>query len=230
MNQVKTQDELVVENIEWARKIVRRVIRGARFSSDEILDLEAAAFLDLVESASRYSEVGSGASFRTFAYLAVRGAVINEIHNLRGLKAESAAVQRSYLEEERQGFKFPEEASSLQSEFLIVLSRKLCSESKLLSSLEKSFEAEQRLVQEESSPLGQYLRREELEVLRGAVESLSERDREVLTDIYLKEIPYADLLSKYGLKTSGALSKWKNRALLNLKTYYEGSLERVLVQ
>ena len=71
------RDELVLENLEFARHVLGKIAANLPAGVD-IENLESAGILGLVE-ASQHFDPERGVAFRTFAYPRVRGAIIDEL-------------------------------------------------------------------------------------------------------------------------------------------------------
>src|SRR5215831_1875693 len=75
-NRLKIRDKLVVDNLEWARAIAGKVAKTlpSWFTQE---DLIGPAELALVQAAGKYEP--SCGKFRTYAYLAIKGACIDSV-------------------------------------------------------------------------------------------------------------------------------------------------------
>jgi len=71
------RDRLVLDNLALVRHVLGRLL-GEMPPGVDVENLEAAGVLGLVEAAARYDPTRD-AQFRTFAYLRVRGAIVDEL-------------------------------------------------------------------------------------------------------------------------------------------------------
>ena len=71
------RDELVLENLEFVRHVLGKIIANLPANVD-IENLESAGILGLVE-ASQHFDPERGVAFRTFAFPRIRGAIIDEL-------------------------------------------------------------------------------------------------------------------------------------------------------
>ena len=78
--EVKTydqRDELILEHLDYVRHLIDQLV-GQLPETVDAENLESVGILGLVESANQYDPT-RGASFTTFAYLRIRGAVLDEL-------------------------------------------------------------------------------------------------------------------------------------------------------
>ncbi len=79
-----SQREMVEEHVEFALRVARKFYGQRPDSEFDLEDFEGAALLGLCDAARRFDEC-KGMNFRTFAYLRVRGAMIDAIRNGSGI-------------------------------------------------------------------------------------------------------------------------------------------------
>lgn len=167
-------DELIESHLNYAHAIAADLARKYPPNITRA-DLESAAELGLVQAARRY-DPSKRASFATFAYCRVRGAIFDEVRrswratHLSGSdpivsepETEPAKPAR-HGEEELHGFCFSLEALSLNS-FRV---------QSVLTTME--------------SPASRVLRQEEAEVIKAALQKLPNRHRFVLQAHYYEEL------------------------------------------
>ncbi len=93
-------DELVKQNIPLVRRVVGRLALQLPPSVDRE-DLEVVGILGLLNAAKNY-DPSRGAEFRTFAYIAIRGAVLDELRRLDVLPRGRRDGVRAYEEARRE--------------------------------------------------------------------------------------------------------------------------------
>lgn len=86
------------EDVDFAYRVASRVLREVGAFS-EIEDLRGCAALALCECRQRYDE-SLGVSFRTFAYLRIRGAVLDELRKKFRRSAWETTSSSAYLEKD----------------------------------------------------------------------------------------------------------------------------------
>ncbi len=74
----RTRDALIVEYRGFVDTVVKKLIHSMGLPNDQFDEFVAAGYLGLVEAATRFNKE-EGVSFKTYAYLRVRGAVIDGI-------------------------------------------------------------------------------------------------------------------------------------------------------
>lgn len=88
----KTQQALVVEHIDYSKRIAQSLFRDHGRAGIDYDDFEGAAYLGLCDAALRF-EPSRGLSFKSFSYLRIRGSVID-------LMRKMGIVPRALLEKE----------------------------------------------------------------------------------------------------------------------------------
>ncbi len=77
INDQQTRERLIISHIGYVKHVIGKILIELPTSVD-IENLEAAGILGLVEAANRF-ESNKGASFKTFAFSRIRGAVLDEL-------------------------------------------------------------------------------------------------------------------------------------------------------
>lgn len=184
------RDQLVLENLELVRHVLRRVAGDLPVHVDRE-NLEAAGILGLVEAAHRYDS-RRGIKFSTFAYRRIRGAILDELRRNSPLPQQVleriAAVQR--VCDTLPPPVSPEEIaanSSLTLEAVeeTLAAMRLTSETSLndvAGALAQSFAAES------ASPSEAAERSELTAILTELIERLPDRERLIVTLYYLEDL------------------------------------------
>ena len=81
------RDQLIVDHIEYARKIFGTLAIDIR-DEDQRENLYSAAMVGLIQAANKY-DPASEASFRTFSYSRIRGAVLDELRKNSSIPQET---------------------------------------------------------------------------------------------------------------------------------------------
>jgi len=81
-------DLLIVTHLDWVRNIARKLIITMNLSADYMEDFISAGYLGLVDAAKRFKGE-SEEEFRSFAYLRVRGAIIDSLRKNSALSAQA---------------------------------------------------------------------------------------------------------------------------------------------
>jgi len=93
----REQDQLILEHLEYVRQLLGKMAAGLP-SGVDMENLESAGILGLIEAARKY-DPNRGASFKTFAYQRIRGAILDELRRNCPLSQqkmqELAAIQEA---------------------------------------------------------------------------------------------------------------------------------------
>lgn len=221
------RDELIAEYQQYVHSIARKLIRSMGLPSDVFDEFVSAGYLGLVEAASRFDPNG-GRAFKSFAFLRIRGAIIDHIRDnsqlpprtYRKLRAlEAAQEERERLEESLQNSTSrPEERLAHSLEFLArgALAFRLSMQ---------DVEDEVAAAQTVDSPEAQVLEQEFGDELRALVETLPEKERLVVEEYYFNDKPFTQIADEYEGMSKSWVSRLHSRALALLKERYLEQLE-----
>jgi len=232
----KTQQdvsELVKGHLGVVKRIVHR-LPACMCSSISRDDLISAGMVGLVEAAHRY-EPDRGASFVTFAYRRVRGAVIDFLRR-RDSVSKSARQRMTRLRRQIREFREREgrkpsvgelaAATGLQEDTVTrLLSYErwddMASLDSTVQDAEGSSTALAQLVPgEQSTPLQELERKELVERLTDALERLPDRQQKVLVLYYYEELYMKEIGEVLGLSES-RISQLHSQALYRLSREME---------
>ena len=228
---------LVIEHLPLARRIVGRisVSLGPTVSRD---DMYSAATLGLVEAAHRYDPT-KGAKFETFAYLRIKGAVMDCLRDSDWL-GKSARDQLSKLREHIQQFRSRharrpgiEELSSRtglpEDDILRLLSYEKWDS---VASLQDNVGSGQGggaplgslLASNAVTPLEKLQKDERVDQLVFAIESLPERQKQIIIMYYYEDLYMSEMADILGVSES-RISQLHTRAIYNLTRMLESGDE-----
>ncbi len=91
---VKVKQELILEAQEYTTRVVRKLAKKLALHPDLMEEVEAAGNLGLVEAADKY-DPSKGVDFKNFAYLRIRGAVIDAVRQVSSISRYSYQYQRA---------------------------------------------------------------------------------------------------------------------------------------
>jgi RNA polymerase sigma factor for flagellar operon FliA len=228
------RDELIEQYLPLVRYVVARlpVTMPATLDRD---DFYSVGVMGLIHAANAY-DPNRGASFKTFAFTAIRGAVLDEIRRhdpvprsrrdrLRRMEkakiALCADLQRSPTIEELAEF-MEVSADDLDQDLLALHTcRMLSIDDSSGGSFETGFALGSRITNESATdPASGAERRETLDALTRAIAELPEADRNVVIlyhyeDLYLKEI--GEILGVSESRVSQVLTRATERLKLKMK-------------
>ncbi|MDP6929624.1 MAG: FliA/WhiG family RNA polymerase sigma factor [Planctomycetota bacterium] len=227
------RDELIEKYLPLVRHVAARlpVTMPATLDRD---DLFSAGTIGLIHAASNYNP-DRGASFKTFAYTTIRGAILDEIRKHdplpRGRRDRLRAMNRASIELRAELERAPtiEElaarldvsATDLDEDLLALHTHRTLSLEHPVKAEGEEFDLGQTLADESNRDPGDAVARQELvEQLAGAIGELPETERHAMIlyhyeDMYLKEI--GELLGVTESRVSQILSKATSRLRLKMK-------------
>jgi RNA polymerase sigma factor for flagellar operon FliA len=91
---LKVKQELILEAQEYTRAVVRKIAKHMTLHPDIMDEIEAAGNLGLVEAADKY-DPSKGVDFKNFAYLRIRGAVIDAVRQVSSISRNSYHYQKA---------------------------------------------------------------------------------------------------------------------------------------
>ena len=227
-------DELITEHLPLVRHIVSQLPPDYVHGPNEE-DLLSAGTLGLVEAAHRFRE-DRGVKFATFAYHRIKGAVVDYLREndflSKSARARLRDVRRRIMEFQGENGRKPtiEELAKLSeiSEDAVVECldyEKWDSVASLAGGLEDEEGDETALAailpDSIGTPLDQVVHNERVERLAGAIEDLSEREKQVIVMYYFEEL-YMSEMAEILKVTESRVSQIHSRALYNLSRKMEG--------
>ncbi|MFM1848713.1 MAG: hypothetical protein RL417_2187 [Pseudomonadota bacterium] len=220
LHDLSARHELVDEYREYAERLTTHLIRFLRLPEDRHDEFVSAAYLGLVEAASRF-DFSSGASFRSYAFLRIRGAVIDSIretadlsgkayHRLRAFEAAHDLREQIASEPDSPRRELATEKLSKIMDFAATAS---------LSFRLSLYDAEIELSLRDETPAdpARILESRELtEKIREFVETLPENERNVIRDYYFHGLPFSQIAETYGRRSKSWVSRVHKKALMHL--------------
>ncbi len=218
------RDQLILENLPLVRHLVGKLTAELPPGVD-VENLEAAGVLGLVEAASNYDPERE-AQFKTFAYLRVRGAILDELRRNCPLPQPMletlARVRAAY-----RTLPAPVSVAALaaatglsQDEVADCLAAARLTRMTSLSP--DSREWRTRLGESEGErPEAPLERAEEARLLDEAIAALPERERLTVTLYYREDLRLKEISAVLGLSES-RVSRILNAALFHLTEYFRG--------
>lgn len=197
-----SRDELAVKNLDLVGRVVGRLPISVPRELD-VEDLISVGTMGLLKAARTYQPM-RGASFRTYAYVAIRAAVLDELRRFdpmpRGMRGRLRELRQA-----EEGFRARQGRLPTPDELADLLSLDASETSQLLASAEEerllkgaaasdaAMEPYDMVDSTSAEPADQAARREELVLVEAAITALPERERQVMVlyfseGLYLREI------------------------------------------
>lgn len=215
------RDALIEEYQRYVHSLVGKFIHAMGLPIDLQDEYISAGYLGLVEAAERYNPE-SGVDFRNYAYLRIRGAVIDSIRsstNLSGkayrmMKALEAANHIRAQEVESSGQHSKEENLAKVLEFASkgALAYRL--------SLVDAEEEVSTLSAEYGDPEQELVQKQEQQKFSNLVATLPEKERLIISEYYFKGKSFSEIAQSYEGMSKSWVSRLHTRALDLLKERY----------
>ena len=219
LNKHSERDALIEQYQDFVEGLVARLIRAMGLPHRHRDDFIAAGFLGLVEAAGRF-DASRGSDFRSFAFLRVRGAVIDYIRascELTGqayqmFKAlESAHHIRMQSEEDRRSGVRDPKSSAVEG--ITVLSKSAVAFAMVRSSTESPFFGGES----ESDPERELSKKQISKKIRAAIATLPEKERTIVEQYYFHDLTLSEVAKQYAGLSKSWVSRLHDRALSMLR-------------
>jgi RNA polymerase sigma factor FliA len=217
------RDQMILENLPLVRHLVGKLTAELPPGVD-IENLEAAGVLGLVEAAAHYDPERE-AQFKTFAYLRVRGAILDELRRNcplpQPMLETMARVRAAYRTLPAPVTVTALSAATGLSEDEVADCLAAARLTRMVSLSPDSHEWATRLDDPEGRPETALERAEEAQLLDAAIASLPERQRLAVTLYYREDLRLKEISEVLGLSES-RVSRILNAALFHLSEYFRG--------
>ncbi|HEX4949840.1 MAG TPA: FliA/WhiG family RNA polymerase sigma factor [Blastocatellia bacterium] len=218
---------LIEAHLPQVRYIAERLLAKLPPSVDRD-DLIGAGVLGLLDAVEKYDEL-RGVQFKTYAETRIRGAILDSLRDLdwssRSLRARARAIELAARKIEQEKGRMAEE-----EELAAALGLELSAYQALLGELRgltlieldnhdensPGLSAYQVPAHPDRSPLVEYERQETREKIIAAINSLRERERQVVALYYVEELTMKETGAVLGL-TESRVSQIHTQALIHLR-------------
>jgi len=226
----EARDGLVAGYKRYVNHIVGALIKALNLPQELFDDFVAAGYLGLVEAASRF-DFESGSDFKSYAYLRIRGAVIDSIRETSELSGRayrfSKALQAAQELRERLITDRAAEVETKDEQDKLASVLEYAAKGALAFRL-SLYEAESEVTaieDESANPETNMENREELGKLRELIKDLPLKERIVLEGYYLQEKSFSQIAAENEGMSKSWVSRLHDRGLSLLKELYVASLE-----
>lgn len=212
------RDELITSHETFVRRVVLRTVRTLGLPNESIDDYIAAGFLGLVEAAERF-DGSCGVPFERYAFLRIRGAVIDYIREHSELTGRAYRYAKALfairdIEEETSMLvrheKNPAKALAKIFSFAAqgAISYRLCSK--------ESQRALEGIPDESQNPERVLSRTEQYDGIKKLVSELPEKERYIIEGYYFRGQSFVDLTRERPELSKSWVSRLHARALEKL--------------
>jgi RNA polymerase sigma factor FliA len=208
----KTRNALVTRYHSFVHAIVAQMIYRMGLPSDYYDEFISAGYLGLVEAAGRFDSK-NGADFKTYAYLRIRGAVIDSIRatsELQGRAYKCARAVRASIDLREVEFTYRDslpESADKKRRLAGILDYAAKSALAFRLSINDVQDEVQGLEAQGADPEAAYMGREDRQVLKEIVHSLPRKERRVLDAYYFQ----GKSLSEIAASQKGLSKSWVSR-------------------
>ena len=236
-NDTEARDQLILSYAPMVHYLASRKARSIP-PHCEVDDLVSCGLMGLVAAVDRFDPT-RGATFEQFAWTRVNGAIVDE---LRRLDWAPRSVRRNERETEQARDRFqakegrpPTEAelaatigvsvdelrvrfSELERAAVMSLSQKVSGSESSVAEIGDTIEAQEL----EGNPENALLARDRVATLRAAIQSLPERELQVLASVHVHQIPGAEIGRQLGVsesRVSQILASARRRLQLAMSQY-----------
>lgn len=203
------------DRIKWIQNIAHKMIRIFRLPIDEYDELLAAGYLGLVEAATRYRS-NSPASFKSFAYLRIRGSIIDWIRQNSYLSKRAyqyAKALQAANELREQGFNAGEQDQraslgkicDFAAEGVLAFQLSYSEEDTVSAFWRQTADAEVLLQQKEKR-----------QILSQALSKLPQKEAQIVDEYYFKGFTFVEIAKRNHLNPPW-VSKLHKKALGRLR-------------
>lgn len=215
------RDKLITEYQRYVHGIVGQLIRSLGLPADHSDEYVSAGYLGLVEAAERFNSA-SGAEFKTFAFLRIRGAIIDAIRETTYLSSKAyrfaKALQATHELREAEITGGEARAADVKPD----LARVLDGVAKGALVFRLSGESSESVLAAVATPdanADQIIsENQEISAIREWVATLPEKERLIIEEYYFNEKSFVDIANTYDGLSKSWISRLHARALEMLKS------------
>jgi RNA polymerase sigma factor for flagellar operon FliA len=214
LDETRRRNALVEEYRAYVKVVVARLIRAMGLPLALKDDFIASAYVGLIEAAARFDS-SRGMEFRYYAYLRIRGAVIDHIrvacelsgHAFRKFRALEVIHETRQREiEEKLSGKTPDVRPPTATEVLERSAMAL----KLAVALDGDVAAD---LQERQNPERVLQRKREAKKMRDIVATLPEKERTIIEQYYFHDRKFVEVAEQFSGLSKSWVSRLHDRAL-----------------
>jgi RNA polymerase sigma factor for flagellar operon FliA len=230
LEELERRNSLIEEYAGFAELIVARLIRSMRLPMSGKDDFISAGFLGLVEAAGRF-DASRGPEFRAYAYLRIRGAIIDYMRTscdltgyaYRRLKALEAAQE--LREAELEGRSAAGASRDSRSGHAVSYLEKIAVAFKVSGERDEDNEENEELDLQHPEALLEEKQR--LQKIRSIVATLPEKERTIIEQYYFRDQKFVDVAEQFAGVSKSWVSRLHDRALGMLRDKMADSIAEI---
>ena len=218
-----SRDDLVLKYQDYVHFVVGKLISSMKLPKSSFEEYVSAGYLGLVEAAERY-DISHGTNFKSYAFLRIRGAIIDSIRKSSDISGEAYRHARAF--EAVQYIREEELLEECQDQNGIEDSKKALS--KALSHVAKgalvfrvvmSSEELEDIPNEETEDNPEQILsfRESAKEIKESLATLPEKERLIIEEYYFKDKSFSEIARSNEGMSKSWVSRLHNRAILRLQ-------------
>ena len=219
-NNQGARDRLIDEYRDFVHGIAGRLTRALHLPIELFDECVAAGYLGLVEAAERF-DFESGVEFRNYAYLRIRGAIIDSVRANSPLSVQAYRLVKAAeaVQELRNGENAPPEDAPQSARLANILdfAGKAALTHRL--SLQESAQEIERLSDPSLGPEGLLEQKQEKKRFHELIESLPEREREIIRKYYFEGKTFEEIAKESGRGSKSWICRLHARAIERMKEH-----------
>ena len=224
INHDPSPDDLIIQYQKYAHSIAAKLISSMHLPATQLEEFISAGYLGLVEAAQRF-DPSTGVDFKNFAFLRIKGAIIDSIRADSDLSGKayrlarawqaSQALEETFLlggrEHQTQG-----DEQALADLFQFAASGALA----FKLSMDDAEEEVADLVSEDVSQEDNLIQRQDSTALRHLVLKLPEKERLIVWAYYFQNKTFSQIEAENSGMTKSWISRLHSRALIQLRELF----------
>ena len=217
------RDDLIIEYQEYVRSLVGQMVQAMGLPSAHFDEFVSAGFLGLVEAAERFRP-DSGVEFRNFAYLRIRGAVIDSIRACSDLSGRAYHYAQALKRANELRSSEVEEDALAPVEGKGSLARILEYSARIAMAFRLSLDNSDGQLSQEgphiSNPEVLVSDRQEAILVKRLLAQLPDKERLIIEEHYFNDKSFIEISREYPSLSKSWISRLHTRALTLLKEAY----------
>ncbi|MFO0415666.1 MAG: sigma-70 family RNA polymerase sigma factor [Pseudomonadota bacterium] len=217
---LEKRNELITEYYDYVDQVVSKVMRSMRLPPSLKEEFLSAGTLGLIEAAGRY-QADRGLKFKTFAFLRIRGAIIDHIRTACDLSGYAyrrfrvLEMAQQMREDELDGRPVTQAASLAAAAHGVEFLEKIAVAFLVAGDTEE--DEAQSPDQEKVDPERQLLFKQKSKKIRALVATLPEKERLIIEQHYFQDRKLVDVAAQFSGLSKSWVSRLHDRALILLR-------------
>ncbi|MCB0317387.1 MAG: sigma-70 family RNA polymerase sigma factor [Bdellovibrionales bacterium] len=219
--QALTRDELIIQFKDFVHFVVGRLISTMKLPNSMFEELTSAGYLGLVEAAERYDST-QGTNFKNYAFLRIRGAVIDSIRKSSDISGEAYRHAKAFeaIQTLREEESYDHHNSTKQSKSKLAKALNHIAKGALVFRINMPTEELEEVYNSDCSkndPETQLELKEYSKKIFNAMKKLSEKERIIIEEYYFNDYSFAEITKKHKGLSKSWVSRLHSKAIEKLQ-------------